>query len=214
MLSMGAFPGIKPGELLKADAGSVKLTIPPTDLTKRKKLVYLIGEGRFDIMPDCDYLIYQNAMPVSSARQPDLILPTSLFPESPGTTINVEGRVLKLEKATERYMDTKPDWWIMTGIADKMKKGKFKYKDISSIQGEIKKQISDFHVGKKRVDFAKIDFKDAGKWLKAPIKIDPETLPVAVNAFYRGIPLGQVVAGIKVIEEWVKASSFSDKEAQ
>ena len=214
MLSMGAFPSIKPGVLLKADAGSVKLTIPTTDLTKRKKLVYLIGEGRFDIIPDCDYLIYQNAIPPSSARQPDLILPTSLFPESPGTTINVEGRVLRLEKATERYMDTKPDWWILTGIADRMKKGKFKYKDISSIQGEIKKQVSDFHVGKKRVEFAKIEFKDTGKWLKGPIKIDPESLPVAVNAFYRGIPLGQVVAGMQVIEEWAKASSFSDKEAQ
>ncbi len=111
-------------------------------------------------------------------------------------------------------MDTKPDWWILTRIADKMKKGKFKYKDIASIQGEIKKQINDFHAGKKRVEFAKFAFKDAGKWLKGPIKIDPESLPVAVNAFYRGIPLGQVVSGMQVIEEWAKASSFSDKEAQ
>jgi hypothetical protein len=35
-----------------------------------------------------------------------------------------------------------------------------------------------------------------------------------VNAFYRGIPLGQVVGGMQVIEEWTKASFFSDKEAQ
>ena len=55
-----------------------------------------------------------------------------------------------------------------------MKKGKFRYKDISSIQGEIKKQISDFRGGKKRVEFAKIDFKDGGKWVKGSYKIDPE----------------------------------------
>jgi len=64
------------------------------------------------------------------------------------------------------------------------------------------------------VEFVKINFQDAGKWLKGPIKIDPESLPAAVNAFYRGIPLGQVVAGMQVIEEWAKASFFSDKEAQ
>jgi formate dehydrogenase (NADP+) alpha subunit len=214
MLAMGAFPGVKPGELLQNGSKSVKLSIPPADLTKRKKLVYLIGEGRFDVIPDCDYLIYQNAIAPSSARQPDLILPTSLFPESPGTTINLEGRVLKLEKATGHYMDSRTDWWIMTGIADKMKKGKFKYKDIVSIHSEIKKQISDFRGGKKRMEFAKIDFKDGGKWVKGSYKPDPENLPSATCASYRGIPLGQVVAGMKVIEDWVKSSSFEDKEAQ
>jgi hypothetical protein len=214
MLAMGAFPGVKPGELLQNGSKSVKLSIPPVDLTKRKKLVYLIGEGRFDVIPDCDYLIYQNAIPPLSARQPDLILPTSLFPESPGTTVNGEGRILKLEKATGQYMDSKADWWILTGIADKVKKGKFRYKDITSIHGEIKKQISDFRGGKKRVEFAKIDFKDGGKWVKGSYKPDPVSLPSATCAFYRGIPLGQVVAGMKVIEDGIKSSSLSNQEAQ
>jgi len=214
MLTLGAFPGVEPGELLQNGSKSVKFSIPPVDPTRRKKLVYLIGEGRFDVIPDCDYLIYQNAIPPLSVRQPDLILPSSLFPESPGTTINVEGRVLKLEKATGQYMDTKTDWWIITGIAERMKKGKFKYKDITSIHSEIKKQISDFRAGKKRVQFARIDFKDGGKWVKGSYKPDPDNLPSATCSSYRGIPLGQVVAGMKVIEDWVKSSSFSDKEAQ
>jgi predicted molibdopterin-dependent oxidoreductase YjgC len=214
MLTLGAFPGVQPGELLQNGSKSVKFSIPPVDPTKRKKLVYLIGEGRFDVIPDCDYLIYQNAIPPSSVRQPDLILPSSLFPESPGTTINLEGRVLKLEKATGQYMDTKTDWWIITGIVERMKKGKFKYKDITSIRSEIKKQISDFRAGKKRVEFARIDFKDGGKWVKGSYRPDPENLPSATCSSYRGIPLGQVVAGMKVIEDWVKSSSFSDKEAQ
>lgn len=214
MLAMGAFPGVKPGELLQNGSKNVKLSIPAVDPTKRKKLVYLIGEGRFDIIPDCDYLIYQNAIPPSSVRKPDLILPTSLFPESPGTTINVEGRVLKLEKATGQYMDSRADWWIMAGISDRMKKEKFKYKDIVSIQSEIKKQISSFRGGKKKVDFAKIDFKDGGKWVKGLYKPAPESLPSAKCASYRGIPLGQVVSGMKVIEDWAISSSLSDKEAQ
>jgi predicted molibdopterin-dependent oxidoreductase YjgC len=214
MLVMGAFPGIKPGEFVKNGSGAVKFSMPQVDLTKRKKLIYLVGEGCFDTIPDCDYLIYQNAIPPLSERQPDLILPASLFPESPGTTINIEGRILKLEKATRNYMDAKPDWWIMTGIADKLKKGKLRYKDIAAIQGEIKKKISDFRGGKKRVEFAEIERKDHGRWIKGSNKVEADSLPIATCAFHRGIPLGQVVAGIQVIEDWVKSSSFSDKEAQ
>ena len=111
-------------------------------------------------------------------------------------------------------MDSRADWWIMAGIADRMEKGKFKYKDITSINNEIKKQISSFRGGIKKVDFAKIDFKDGGKWVKGPYKPAPESLPSAKCASYRGIPLGQVVSGMKVIEDWVISSSLSDKEAQ
>jgi len=214
MLAMGAFPGVKPGEALQNGSKSIRLSIPSIDPTKRRKIVYLLGEGRFDIIPDCDYLIYQNAIPPSSARQPDLVLPTSLFPESPGTTINIERRILKLEKATGQYMNSRPDWWILTGIADRMKKGKFKYKDIHSIQSEIKKQVTNFKAGKKRVDFATIVFKDGGKWLRGPKKFEPEILQSAACATHRGIFLNQVVGGMKVIEDWFRLSSISHKEAQ
>jgi NADH dehydrogenase/NADH:ubiquinone oxidoreductase subunit G len=214
MLVMGAFPGIQPGEILKNGLGKVKITIPQTDLAQRKKLVYLIGEGHFDIIPDCDYLIYQNAIPPSSSRQPDLILPTSLFPESPGTTINMEGRILKLEKATGQYMEAKPDWWIITAIGNTIKKGKFKYKDIASIQSEMKKYLGDFLKGRKKAQFSSLDFQNKGRWMKGSPKPSLSGFPIAARAHYRGVSMSQVVAGMKVIEEWVRTSSCSEKEAQ
>jgi predicted molibdopterin-dependent oxidoreductase YjgC len=214
MLAVGAFPNLKPGEILKNGSASVKLTIPQVDLTAQRKLVYLIGEGRFDIIPGCDYLIYQNAIPPLSSRQPDLILPTSLFPESPGTTINVEGRILKLEKATGQHMDTRPDWWIMTAIAGAMKKGKLKHKDIVSIQGEMKKYLGEFRTGRKRAEFIPLDIQNKGRWIKGMDKAGQDIIPVATSAHFRGVPLAQAVAGMKVIEDRVRASSFSDKEAQ
>ncbi len=82
----------------------------------------------------------------------------------------------------------------MAGISDRMKKGKFKYKDIASINSEIKKQISSFRGGKKKVDFAKIDFKDGGKWVKGPYKPAPESLPrqsVPLTAVYHLVRLCQ-----------------------
>jgi predicted molibdopterin-dependent oxidoreductase YjgC len=214
MLVMGAFPGIQPGEILENVLGKVKITIPQTDLAQRKKLVYLIGEGHFDIIPDCDYLIYQNAIPPSSSRQPDLILPTSLFPESPGTTINMEGRILKLEKATGQYMEAKPDWWIITAIGNTIKKGKFKYKEIASIQREMKKYLGDFLKGRKRAQFSSLDFQNKGRWMKGSPKPSLSGFPTAARAHYRGVSMSQVVAGMKVIEEWVRTSSCSEKEAQ
>jgi predicted molibdopterin-dependent oxidoreductase YjgC len=173
-----------------------------------------MGEGRFDVIPECDYLIYQNALPAFSARQPDLILPSGLFSESSGSIINSEGRLLKIEKATGPFMDAKPDWWIMSRIAEKLGKGKFKYKDVAAIQAEIKKQVGGFANGKQGVKFAKVTLKGTGKWLKSPPKKDRQDVRVAVCESYRGVPLSQAVAGMKVLEASVQSAVFSSKEAQ
>jgi hypothetical protein len=95
-----------------------------------------------------------------------------------------------------------------------MKKGKFTYSDIASIQAEIKRQIGYFRSGRKRAEFATMDFKDGGKWMKGSFKAEPESQPAVSRSSYRGVTLDQVVAGMKVIEDWVMSSSFSDKEAQ
>ncbi|NLW35327.1 molybdopterin-dependent oxidoreductase [Syntrophorhabdus aromaticivorans] len=213
MLAMGAFPGVKPGELLKDDGVSVAMDLPVIDLTKRKKVVYLIGEGRFDIIPDCDYLIYQNGLPPASSRRPDLILPAGLFTESSGTTTNGEGRVLAIEKATEPFMDAKPDWWILSRIAEKANKGRVKYKDVAAIRAAIRKQVKGFYSGRKPLEFVRINAEETTKWLKRAPKQEGQSR-VGNNPSYRGIPLARVVAGMKVIDEWVNTSLLSDKEAQ
>ncbi|OPY68020.1 MAG: putative formate dehydrogenase [Syntrophorhabdus sp. PtaU1.Bin002] len=213
MLAMGAFPGAKPGEFLK-NGDAVTVDLPVIDLAKRKKVVYLIGEGRFDTIPDCDYLIYQNGLPPVASRQPDLILPASLFTESSGTTTNGEGRVLKIEKATEPFMDAKPDWWIFNRIAEKLNKGKLKYKDVAAVQTAIKKQVKGFYGGRKPVEFARINAERATKWLRGAPKQEGQSSGAGNNPSYRGIPLARVVAGMKAIDEWVNTSLLSDKEAQ
>lgn len=208
MFAMGAFPNIEPGQVLSGGTSKGHLTVQ-ADLTqinfkKHRKVLYLIGEAPFDIIPDCDYLIYQNGLPVKSARQPDLILPASLFTESTGTIINVEGRILPVQKAVEPFMESKPDWWILSRIAEKMDKGRLKYKDISSIHGEIKKHIKGFPGIKKRLEFSKISVKGTGSqpfW-----KVGGDS--------YRGIMLAEVVSGMKVITERIQSIFCSDKEAQ
>jgi len=200
MLAMGAFPGVMPGEALSNAApdksADVKIDLARIDLKKRKKVIYLIGETSVDALPTCDFLIYQNALPLSSSRPPDLILPASLFPESDGTLINGEGRVLSVKKAIEPYMESRPDWWIFKSIAEKMGKGVLKCKDVPSIQNEIKKYVKGFPNIKKKLEFVKTTVKGS----MAAFGKGKVISSAPAGSSYRGILLADVVGGMAVIE--------------
>lgn len=197
MIAMGAFPGIKPGEAItdvSTDRGAtIKIEPIYIDLKKKRKLVYLIGDASFDILPECDYLVYQNALPIKFIREPDLILPVSPFTEASGTIINAEGKLLQVKEAVTPFMDSRPDWWILNSISEKAGKGKMKFVGVDSIQKDIKRLIKGFPNVKKRIEFKKIESRGA-------VRAHGKGRPAARKGSYRGIPLAEVVSGIKVIE--------------
>lgn len=203
MLAAGAFPGIKPGEALKN--GSANVTVKGAavypDLQKERKVVYVVGEARLDMIPPCDYLIYQNGLPPEGGRKPDLILPSCMFTETSGTTINAEGKVLAVEKAYEPYMRSKPDWWIMSRIAEKLGKKAFKYNSVQAIQGDIKKQIKGFFGMKKGLEFTKVVVKEGGERAGGAAPPNGKRSTGYREEAYRGTPLASVVSGMKTIEE-------------
>jgi len=205
MLATGTFPGIMPGEVLKdggkRSAVAVKgATILP-DLKRKRKVVYVIGEAQPDMIPPCDYLIYQNGLPPEGDRRPDLILPACMFTEISGTTINAEGRVLNIQKAYEPFMKSKPDWWIMSRVAEKLRKGTFKYSSVQAIQGDIKKQIKGFFGMKKALEFVKVVVKEGGEKAGGVIPSHAKQSRKPREEAYRGTPLASVVSGMKAIEE-------------
>lgn len=198
MLAMGAFPGLKPGGM-RSDGG-LKLKDPAAvvNLKEGRKVGYFIGEAPSPSMPKCDYLIYQNALPAPLGVNPDLVLPAGLFTESPGTTISCEGKILAFNRASAPFADSKPDWWIMSAIAARIKKGLLKYGSLTAIQGEIKKSIPGFSGKDKRVPRKKVVMEG-----KAPAAGNPlgPGLVMTPSAAFRGVPLHDHVAGMKVIEE-------------
>lgn len=200
MMLMGAFPGIQPKDILIEDPRDGFLSLKPglfnPDLKKKRKLIYIIGDAPGDVLPNCDYLIYQNAIPARFKRQPDLILPVSLFPESEGTILNMEHLFMPVKKAIEPYMESKPDWWILQCISERMKKGRLKYKNLQSVQGEIKKLIKGYPTSKKRMEFKRLSISGTAKI--GAKKFIP--IPDFIRATYRGIALSDVVSGMKVIE--------------
>ena len=204
LLAVGAFPGIKRGEILQDRSKSAPLILKgpfsSMDLKRRKKVIYLIGEGPFENMPLCDFLIYQNALPAVSTRKPDLLLPASLFTEISGTVINNEGKILPVRKATEPYGESRPDWWIINEISAKVKKGALKYNSLLAIQRDIKKQIKGLSNVKKRLEFRKISTKTLEKGLSDRLSASKSSRK-PWEEIYRGIALKDVVSGMQAIEK-------------
>jgi predicted molibdopterin-dependent oxidoreductase YjgC len=204
LLAVGAYPGLKGGEIIQDKSKNATLTLKnpfsSIDLKKRRKVIYLIGEGPFEDMPACDFLIYQNALLPASMREPDLILPASPFTEISGTVINMEGKILPVRKATEPYGESKPDWWIINKIAEVLKKGALKYNSLSVIQKDMKKQIKSISDAGKRVEFRKISTKTFEQ-VSAKRTADSKSSRKPWEETYRGVALKDVVSGMQVIEQ-------------
>jgi predicted molibdopterin-dependent oxidoreductase YjgC len=205
MLATGAFTGIKPGEALKNGGKGGAVTIKGAavypDLKGKRKVVYVIGEAQTDMVPPCDYLIYQNGLPPEGDRKPDLILPACMFTEASGTTVNAEGKVLAMQKACEPFMKSKPDWWIMSRVAEKLRKGTIKYNSVQAIQGDIKKRIKGFFSMKKGLEFVKVNMKEGGEGGRGAASSHAKRSGRYREEAYRGTPLASVVSGMKAIEE-------------
>ena len=200
MVAVGALAGLEPGQAVRKNGseGALPFAPEPIDFTKPRKVIYLIGEAPSSDLPQCDYLIYQNAMPNgSSSRQPDLILPATLFTESAGTIISAESRILQVRQAVAPFEDSKPDWWILSRIAEKMGKGKPKYATLSAVQQEGKKQVKGVSDSRKKVEFERISYPAKGRAEAGVHRTSPDRK--AERAQYRGIPLSDVVEGMKVI---------------
>ncbi len=199
MLAVGAFPGVAPGSL-RADS-PLKLKDPEVvvDITRDRKVGYFIGEVPLSGMPKCEYLIYQNALPAPEGIKPDLILPASLFTEAPGTMVNCEGKVFTFNPASAPFGKSQPDWWIISGIAARMKKGQPKSNSVTSILAEMKKTIPGLTGRDRTVPRKKVVMEGKSVGAKRSLGQGREQNP-GLEVF-RGVFLQDHVAGMKAIEE-------------
>lgn len=208
MLMMGALSGLKPGQMVAASSDeTVPLNTTAADLTKRRKVIYLVGEAP-PVLPDHDYLIYQNALPAPwLPRDPDLILPSALFTETSGTMVNLWRKTLSIEKAVEPFANAPPDWSIFNEISKAMGKNKLGYEQADSVQAAIRKGIKGFPDFKKGLQLASLvalptkkgDTKKAAK-AKGVTSKHPFLLYWKMDQdSYRGIPLAEVVTGMKAL---------------
>jgi len=108
------------------------------------KALYLTGPAPGLKKTKLEFLVIQDSFMNENTEKADAVLPATTFAETEGTFINAEGRVLKFVRVIEPQGEAKPDWWIISQLAQKMGEEDFKYNDASAVMKEMSKAIPGF----------------------------------------------------------------------
>ncbi|WP_059106065.1 molybdopterin oxidoreductase family protein [Shouchella shacheensis] len=76
-------------------------------------------------LKDLDFMVCADFYLSESAEFADVILPSVTWSEDEGTCTNLEGRIIKINKAQEPLGEAKPDWQMQVELAERLGKGKY-----------------------------------------------------------------------------------------
>lgn len=72
-----------------------------------------------------DFMVCSDFYLSESAEFADVILPATTWAEDEGTVTNLEGRIIKINKAQEPLGESKPDWQIQIELAERLGRGQY-----------------------------------------------------------------------------------------
>lgn len=111
------------------------------------KAMFIMGENPMVSDPDIDhvkeglkaldFLVVQDIFLSETAMFADVVLPAASFAEKEGTFTSTDRRVLRVRKAIDPIGESKPDWIIISQLAQNMGNSKFAYKSAQDIMEEI-----------------------------------------------------------------------------
>ena len=144
-LELGVMGEILPG-VAKAKGKGISLA-EVIEGRARPKVIYLVGEAPFFDRPECDFVIAQSTY--YPPFEVDAFLPAASFAEAEGTLTNVEGRVqelVKIEDLRDGAVNgfTRPDWFIFSLLAKRLKCPEFKYRNARAVLKEISTKVAGF----------------------------------------------------------------------
>jgi len=157
---------------------------------KEIKAVYLVGENPALSDPDLqhvwealdrlDFLVVQDIFLSETAKFAHVVLPAASFAEKDGTFTNTERRVQRVRKAIEPIGDSRPDWWIVCQVAERLGARGFDYSHPSDMMEEIRKLTPSYGgISHERLE-------DAGLQWPCPSEDHPGTCVLHANTFVRG----------------------------
>jgi assimilatory nitrate reductase catalytic subunit len=110
-----------------------------------------------------------------TARYADIILPGSLHEEDEGVVANVEGRVIKINKAVECPGDARQDWRIIQDLAAAMKRASgFTFRNAREIFDELRQASKGGIADYSGITYEKID-RQVGVFWPCPNEDHPGT---------------------------------------
>jgi formate dehydrogenase alpha subunit len=170
---------------------------------KEIKALYLVGENPALSDPDTqhvrealarlEFLVVQDIFLSETAEFAHVVLPAASFAEKDGTFTNTERRVQRVRKTIEPIGDSKPDWWIISQVAQRLGAKGFDYSHPFDIMEEIRDVTPSYGgIGYHRLE-------NGGLQWPCPIDDHPGTPILHTNIFVRGkgrfIPLKYVPPG-------------------
>lgn len=188
------------------------------------KALYLAGPVPELKKAKMEFLVLQDSYKSENIKMADAVLPAATFAETGGTFINNEGRIQKFGRVIKPVGEAKPDWWIISRLAQKMGKEGFDFRAPSGIMEEMSKasppflNVSYTELQKDRATFIGEEENKEKKFL--PLKFGrfsvetskkyPFLLCVDYNLdFYRNLSLSQEIRGLKILRDsrWIKMNS-------
>ena len=176
---------------LNPSAGMALTEIFPAAYEGKIKAIYLMGENPLLSDPDAshikealmklEFLVVQDMFLSETAELAHVVLPATSFAEKDGTFTNTERRVQLVRKAIEPAGGSKPDWWIICQIAQKMGSKGFDYENPSQIMDEIA-SVAPSYGG---ISFSRLE-KEGGLQWPCPTEEHPGTPVLHTAQFTRG----------------------------
>ena len=84
-----------------------------------------------------DFLVVCDLFMTETAELADVVFPATGFAETDGTQTNTERRVQRLRRAVPAPGEARPDWWIISQLAQRMGFKGFDYADASEVFNEL-----------------------------------------------------------------------------
>ena len=170
---------------------------------KEIKALYLVGENPALSDPDVqhvrealarlDFFVVQDIFLSETAKFANVVLPAASFAEKDGTFTNTDRRVQRVRKVIEPIGDSKPDWWIICQVAQRLEAKGFDYGHPSDIMEEIR-NLTPSYGG---ISYERLE--NGGLQWPCPIDDHPGTPILHTNIFVRGkgrfIPLEYIPPG-------------------
>jgi predicted molibdopterin-dependent oxidoreductase YjgC len=193
------------------------------------KALYLAGPFSSLENSRPEFLIIQDSFGNENMGLADAILPSTTFAETEGTYTNLEGRIQKLKQIIGPLGEAKPDWWIISHLAQNLGYEGFNYKRPSQILKEMKKAIPGFSsvshslLEKGEEIFIQEEKEEKRKFI--PLNFESPSSQVSKEFpflllldydldYYRSLSLSKEIKGMRVIRNsrWIKINPEDAEE--
>jgi len=193
------------------------------------KALYLVGPVLLDRKTKVEFIVVQDSYLNEMTEKADAVFPAATFAETDGTFVNVQGRMQRFQKIIEPLGEAKPDWWIVSQLAMKLRREDFKYKKSSDILREMKKavpafsKVTDASLGKGKSSFVHETNHGKERFIvlksRDKARVTSKTYPFLLWSeynldYYRNLALSKEIKGLEIIRNprWIKLNPEDAKK--